>query len=218
MASSVAGRVAQLVAAVGQRQRQLVGQAAGRPRVGFEGDDLPLGQPPVSDRARSARPIRPGGGALAHCWIASRRENVDRCSVIPCRAQQLARHAHQLVLGRSLQPLAVDDRRRARPGPSPSSAIRVRSSCGDVAPIEVVVLGLARIQRRGLGGPRAGLAAVRHAPHDLLVPAALIAQHGPRHAPDLGRQLARRHRLPLAPPAAASSRPAARRDTAPTRS
>ncbi len=78
--------------------------------------------------------------------------------------------------------------------------------------IDVVVLGLAGIQRGGLGGPRAGLSALLHPPHDLLAPPALIAQHRPRHPPDLGRQLARRHRLPLHPqpprrPTRTASRP-----------
>ncbi len=42
-------RVAQLVAAVGQRQRQRHAETAGTPYVRFQRHDLPLRQPAVSD-------------------------------------------------------------------------------------------------------------------------------------------------------------------------
>jgi hypothetical protein len=113
-------------------------------------------------------------------------------------AEQVARCAREGVGFRSLVVLAVDDRRellrpQAHLGDSRAQLV------GDVAPVEAVLLGLAGIQGCGLRGPRAGLAAVLHAFDDLPMPAALIAQHGSRDAFDLGRQLARRHRLRLHP-------------------
>ena len=116
----------------------------------------------------------------------------------PVRAEQLARKAHQLTLTGSLQPPTVDDVGELGRAQSLRRDPRAQLE-RDVAAIDLVVLGLARIQRGGLGRPRAGLPAIVHPPHDLLATTALITQHRPRHAPDLGRQLARRHRLPLHP-------------------
>jgi hypothetical protein len=116
----------------------------------------------------------------------------------PLRAQQLTRQVHQLALGRSLQALTVHNVGELGLAQSLVGDSRTQLQ-RDVAPIDVVVLGLARIQRRGLGRPRTGVTALGHPSQDLLAPTAVIAQHRPRHPPDLRRQLARRHRLPLDP-------------------
>jgi hypothetical protein len=116
----------------------------------------------------------------------------------PLRAQQLTRQVHQLALGRSLQALTVHNVGELGLAQSLVGDSRTQLQ-RDVAPIDVVVLGLARIQRRGLGRPRAGLTALLHPSQDLLATTALIAQHRPRHPPDLRRQLAGRDPLPLDP-------------------